>query len=957
MTRFPRALAVAAASVSLLLASCSGDDAGAGKKPDPTSSASLSPDPAPERTGLPLPATPPDAVGPARGPALVPRVLLAGVDGMEEAVSNGGWDRLDRETGVFVTGTTAIGFSIDNVSGYDLQTGDQLWTQHVGSAGGICMMSDPQGTVSEFTVVSRADNGGNCSVVTVHRVSDGSTISTADLFDLHSERDDIGYAVERILSIDGRDVILDTSGYLTDVRDGALMAHMRGNTKWSSSTPLFPAPEADLLVGAARNSTKPLDCSVSAFHTRDASLAWETPMSQLFPGEKSGSGCTLSPVRGNPLWIHSEDPPFERLAQLDPATGKVIGRMTARRDRREQGQGQDFDLISAMLNADVALGLPDGDLVIPQDAGATLVRYNLAGKKVTWRADLRQWEMESAPSGYGSPDVIPQGMSPDGRQVIATVSNDVAVEVVAFDVDTGALVGRWPVPAEYRNGFQVAPFLEVYRDGVVLARNYEDWAYTFDDSSDVPLPDTERYDLGVFQFPAADAEANAPQVPSTGPIKNEAPLLATDTVPDDARPGDWRVDAFAVGDVLVTSNGATVTAQRIRDGRRTELWSKELGTDRQSVCTVRDSGPEADSFLIGISSDAYAGHQEGCDTLLRLSTADGAELDRVQAGTATGGLYRIAVWQGDEVVLASSGAFRLVDGSLQPFGELRPKTWLLTPSLADPTVLVSRTATTGAAQQRIEGYRLPGLERIWSTTASRAFGRPVAGDVWIDQWGGDGAFLSISIPRGTDTSKYRRMAVRLDPATGRTVRTVGPVAPDYTDRRLAKRLNLTLASPWDSVAVDGDLVFNQQQVVLRQDPDSGAVRWSRDLSSISNTMQGQQGSSVTTLTFQVLDDGQITVVLSNDASVQLLTLDAGDGRITGRWLVPGDVSNGLQVNPGLTALPGVAVLAHDASLWDYNFTQQGKKAPPGRLTALAVLALPSMGGGPACDPRAPGAQC
>ncbi|MET1039367.1 MAG: hypothetical protein ABW075_13920, partial [Aeromicrobium sp.] len=164
-----RRLGVVAATVALVLTACTGggDSEQDSPKKDDTAIA------------LPVPAKAPSARGPAVGPALEPKVLLAASDELEALTGSVDTAQVERRSDAFISGNTVVGYSVDNISGYALDSGEQLWTSDLDLGGGtVCFVSQPDRAVKTFTVAY--GDSSFCPNLATIRVSDGKIMKTSD---------------------------------------------------------------------------------------------------------------------------------------------------------------------------------------------------------------------------------------------------------------------------------------------------------------------------------------------------------------------------------------------------------------------------------------------------------------------------------------------------------------------------------------------------------------------------------------------------------------------------------------------------------------------------------------------------------------------------------------------------------------------------------------------------------
>ncbi len=464
---------------------------------------------------LPLPDKAPSARGPAVGPALEPKVLLASADELEELTGSLDTAQVQRRSGAFISGRKVVGYSVDDISGYDLDSGDKLWTAKLDLGGGtVCYVSQPKVAVKTFTVAY--GEGSYCPKLATIRVSDGKVVKKSGKLDelVDFEGESAGGPVSHLFTVKRQDYVVDFRGVVWKMVKGEPQPVAR--LEADSYYDLRPTPKGDILIGSRSGDRE--RCPVDAYRLPSFEPLWTEDSKTLFPEVREACGVSVTPRSS--AWLGQETSDKYYLVQVDPATGKVLGRADAPKDSGGKAAKGEFDLASASNQSDRALGLSNGDTVFAQVNGLT--RYSLKTGKVVWDLDLSQVQMASDDE-FALTTVLPQGVTSDGY-LVASVSNDTAVEIVAVNVKTGKLVARWAVPKEYRNGFQVEPGMTLFGGGIVLTRNFEAWDFTFADYKDVKEPTGDRFDIGVFTFPEPGGSASA-VVPTAGPVDTSAKAL------------------------------------------------------------------------------------------------------------------------------------------------------------------------------------------------------------------------------------------------------------------------------------------------------------------------------------------------------------------------------------------------------------------------------------------------
>lgn len=916
-----RRLAAVAVSVALLLTGCTGgdDDKSAGGQDAPS---------------LPLPDKAPTARGPANGPAMQPKVLLASSDELEETAGSLDTALVERRSGAFISGRTVVGYAVDDISGYDLDSGEQKWRADLDlGSGTVCFVSQPDRAVKTFTVAY--GESGYCPDLATIRVSDGAVLSRSDALGpgAEFEGEPAGGTVNHLFTVKGQDHLVDMRGVVWKMGSGKKVGEPEPIARLESESyfDLYPAPRGDVLIGSRlRDGGR---CRVDGYRLPSFEHLWTQDTATLFPEVRED--CVISAAPGNSAWVGQETGDRYYLDQLDPETGEVLGRADAAKDSGGKAAEGEFDLASASNQLDRALGLPGGDTIFAQVRGLT--RYSLKTGKVVWDLDLSQVELESTEE-YPLTTVLPEGVTKDGY-LVASVSNDTAAEIVAVDVKTGKLAARWPVPKEFGNGFQVQPGMTLFGGGIVLTRNFEQWERTFADYLDVKEPAGDRYDIGVFTFPEP-GESETTVVPTTGPVDADVKPIAGLKTPGKGD-GERQAGAFSTGGQVIAYAGSTLTGIDPSSGR--QAWSQQLDADPGArVCVAPEPDERVKTFTIGYRS---GGTKAACDTLLRVNAATGSVMDRVTVPRTSKGLSRIEMHQ--KVVYVVTGdrvVSRLVDGELVRHAKLARQPYYLRRTPQDPTLLINTSSLRDGRDWAIDAYRLPSFKPVWSTKASAVLGKIDRRNT-VESWRGNGLWISgttgdLSNPEAT----VKDALVVLDPSSGKVAARTGPIKRDYLADDLTKfSLTGAITSAYVTAGFDdGDVVLSQQGGVMRYSLADGAARWSTDTSSIMESMERDRGASTwTSQDYQLIDGGKtVLVTLTNNVSAEVMTLDAATGKITGRWNIPAKFRNGLQASPTVTPFDGGFALARSDYSFDYAFAQSGRAVPPEQLYDVGLFALP-----------------
>lgn len=907
-----RRVAAAAVTVALTLTACTGGGVDA-KSDEPS---------------LPLPAKAPSARGPAIGPALEPKVLLAASDELEELTGSLDTAQVQRRSGAFISGRTVVGYSVDDISGYDLESGDKRWTAKLDLEGGTaCYVSQPDRAVRTFTVAY--GEGSYCPRLATIRVSDGKVVKKSDKLNelVDYEGDSAGGTINHLFTVKGQDYLVDMRGVVWKMVKGEPEPVTR--LEADSYYELAPTPKGDVLIGS--RSSDRSRCRVDGYSLPSFEPIWTEDSQTLFPEVREE--CGISVVPGNSAWLEVEGSDTYYLAQVDPASGEVLGRTDAPKNSGGKAAKGEFDLASAANQSDRALGLPGGDTIFAQVNGLT--RYSLKTGKVMWDLDLNQVQLESDEE-FPLTTVLPQGVTADGY-LVASVSNDTSVEIVAVDVKTGKLVARWAVPKEYRNGFQVEPGMKLFDGGIVLTRNFEAWDFTFAAYKDLKPPQGDRFDIGVFTFPEADNTGSA-AVPTAGPVDAQAKALGGMKTPQ-GTDGDRNAGAFSTGSRLVAYAGNTLTGYDATSSDKKWQIKVDDGADAR-ICVAPEPDRKVKTFTVAYSRGVK---DAKCDTLLRVRASDGKVLNEIKLPAVSRSVSRIVVHEGVvHVVTGDAKVSRLKDGELVEHATLKRPVWSMERTPQDPSLVITTSSLKNGRDWAIDAYRLPSFDPAWSTTGKKVFGK-IDRRNWIDSWRGNSLWISTNFG---DVSAYeakvQHSLVQLDPGTGQVAARTGAVKRDFrTDDLRRFSLTSSVASAYVTVGFeDGDVVVPQESGVMRYSLADKKIRWAVDTKSIMESMERDRGASSVDQRFELIDGGKtVLVTLSNGISVELMSLKASSGKITGRWNVPVKSRNGLQASPEAVPFKGGLALTHSDYSWDYAFRQSGRKVPPEQRYDVGLFRL------------------
>ncbi len=879
-------------------------------------------------SSLPLPQQPPAAAGPAVGPEMEAKALFAAADELEEQTGALDTAQVERRSGALISGEIAVGYSVDDISGYDLESGDQLWTAELDLKGGtVCFVSEPDRAVKHVTVVH--GENGFCSQIATIRVSDGEVVAQSDAMSslAEFEGESAGGSVNAMFTVDGVDHLVDMRGVVWRMGKGEPkpVSRLEDDNYFN----LHTTPDGSMLIGSRLSDPA---CRVDAYELPSFEHAWTTEGAQAFP--EQGDDCVVSLAPGDPTWLMQQIGSEYHMAKLDPSSGEPVGSVSAPQSAQEPVPEGTFDVASASNQFDRTLGVGDGEMIFAQARG--LSRYSLETEEMAWELDLTQLELASEDE-YALTTVLPQGLTDDGL-LVATVSNDTAAEVIAVDAEKGTLVGRWALPEEYRNGFQVQPAATFYDGGLVLTRNFEAWEFAFADYKEAKPPEGDLFDIGVFTFPppGESVEPQAAPVPTAGPVQAEAESLAS--VEADELDEEVSAGAVYTGDAVVTYSGPRLQGF---DKSGEELWSSTLqGGAGAEVCSTSEPDRRTKAIVL-----TYRQGDGDCTGLMRVG-ARGGTVQEVALPDGAESIYSIVTHAGTDYVITEENVVGTIeDGEFQEIADLGRSFigWTSTPE--DPDLLLATTATGKGNERTVQAFRVPTFEKAWSRTASDLFDKELQKDNFVTLWAGNGLWASASFGDYSDPdADITDALVKLDPGTGETVAETGVQERDYLADDLAEFV-LSAASTAGSDTVgfdDGSVVLPQRKGIMRYSLEDDEILWTLDTSSITKSMEKARRGTYLTETYDLIDNGRsILVTLSNEISTELMTLDPDDGTITGRWKLGDDVRNGLQVDPDVTAWAGGVALTRSSYAWLSAYGPAAENDPPkGPVRDVGLFGLP-----------------
>ncbi|KQW49180.1 hypothetical protein ASC77_10840 [Nocardioides sp. Root1257] len=489
LTRRRAAVATIAALTVVLTAACSGD----GSEPEgdkrPQAEASASPT-FPPNPDLPDPV---DTNGPITEPLLEPVWLI------RSARTDESDDYDVRSQALFVDGDVAVYQAQDTMLGISMTDGSTLWKSPV----------DMHGELPDYTGTSAHGD---------HRWSFVYPETAAKDLDAWGDR---------LVTIDTRtgevvdDILLGSYGAATAMRsdgdvqylateDGLGVVNDDGSVHtvvWLQRLPgkhpeivgITPIDGSDV-VSLAINTNNVIGTDVIAgVDPTTGKVLWTHPVTDFARGQ-GADYVDLSLVDGRYVTRNAWDSQSQEMLHLwvlDPDTGKIRAHQLA----KPSTNSKNYHQMRIGVN-DLGSGNPHGmvvvgDEIIFEDFHG-ISRYRpLTGEYVwTRRVDimgLRHGDVDWVSFGIG-------GLSPDGTLLYTSMSSGQSGDLLAIDVETGEVAGRWALDDAQDAGLVGRPLMVLDGDQLVLARNRSvEGDPELMEGPQKPLG--PRNDVGLVRFP------------------------------------------------------------------------------------------------------------------------------------------------------------------------------------------------------------------------------------------------------------------------------------------------------------------------------------------------------------------------------------------------------------------------------------------------------------------------
>jgi len=458
-------------------AACTGSDSGDADPPAGASASAAAPQPD-------LPAEVDDS-GPVLEPAMEPVWLLRST-GTDEST------RYDlREQGVFVDGDVAVYFALDTLLGLSMADGSTIWRTPVDMGGetvsfaGTATHGDHRWSyVYPETTAEDLERWGD-HVVTVD-VRTGEVVGDRALGSYGA----VDSLTSMVTGSGARD-FLATDGGVFEITDRGGLTRVLPATVLGPGGPtirrMVPVRDTEVLVLELATSSTQTTTAVAGLDTATGRLLWTHDVGRFATGRDEAGNVFVSPGDGRYVTRAdtrtSADGSIDdvvHLWTLDPQTGAV---------RAHQRLG----LLPAALT-------PVGDDVVLEGDGGSVSRYRPLTGRTVWTLAPGELTLRAGGEAGAAAGFSLGPTSPDGTLVYAGFSAGPSGDLVAIDLESGALAARWALDDEQHAGLVTSPLMALDGDRMVLARNRSSRGdpAALDDQAR-PLGPVN--DVGLFRFP------------------------------------------------------------------------------------------------------------------------------------------------------------------------------------------------------------------------------------------------------------------------------------------------------------------------------------------------------------------------------------------------------------------------------------------------------------------------
>ncbi|GAA4697945.1 hypothetical protein GCM10023349_12300 [Nocardioides conyzicola] len=439
---------------------CSGGGGGSDDDDKPKADASATPT-LPPNPDLPDPV---DTNGPVEEPLMEPVWLIRSTKTKESD------EYTVRTQGLFVDGDIAVYQAQDTMLGISMTDGSTVWKSPVDLGGelpdhaGTAAHGDHRWTfVYPETNDDDLDTWGDRLVTVDTQTGDVVGDILLGTYGTATTMESVG-DVQYLATEDGVFTV-DDEGQL-----GTVMPIQRLPGRKPDIRKITPIQGSDVIVLSLDTGNVIGTDFIVGVDSTSGDVVWKHRVTDFATG-LGAQYVDVSDIDGRyvtrPAWDR-EHTEMMHLWVLDPDSGEVRAHQLS----KPHGQGERYHQMRIGVN-DLGSGNPHGMVVVGDDIlfedSQGISRYSpLTGEYVwTLRRDimgLRNGDADWASFGVG-------GLSPDNSLLYAFMSSGQSGDLMAVDVETGELAGRWALDDAQQAGLVSRPLMVVDGEQVVLARN------------------------------------------------------------------------------------------------------------------------------------------------------------------------------------------------------------------------------------------------------------------------------------------------------------------------------------------------------------------------------------------------------------------------------------------------------------------------------------------------------
>ncbi|WP_122818577.1 outer membrane protein assembly factor BamB family protein [Nocardioides pantholopis] len=473
----------------------------------------------PDRDAAPPPAEPETPAGPAlpaetdfpssgevTDPVVEPRWLVRSTGTAESTEHD------VNQQGMFVVDDVVVYFALDTVLGVSLEDGAELWRSPVDLGGEVVEYagSAPHHEhlwTFAYPETASADLDERGTRLVTLDVRTGDVVANLRLGSFGG--------VEEIRSHADETFVVTDRGLEQVQEDGtvAVLTPQRSLGKEMTVSGIAPVRGADVLVLSLYRAQFGTDFVVGV-DTTSGEILWRRRNAEFPTDEPPDTDADPSPADGRLILRESsatgadgELVGVKYLWLIDPATGRTLAQHRLPAERAEDGTYHNPMLASRDLYRvprETVLSV-EKDIVI--EDGGNISRLDPATGEYEWTFDREPLQTTGEDRYFDRLTLGP--VLPDGSVALAFHSSAAVGDLLALDLETGELVGRWAMDDAMLAGLVTAPMAVVHGADLVLARNRSiegDVALLEGEEEIKPLG--ELNDLGLLAFPAAEEPAD-----------------------------------------------------------------------------------------------------------------------------------------------------------------------------------------------------------------------------------------------------------------------------------------------------------------------------------------------------------------------------------------------------------------------------------------------------------------